>query len=197
MQKIYFTFLFIFSTFFSIAQKTILDSLLERANVGLYMPPSLEEFELEWFRKIPHQVAYKDKKHKYEVRIYIDPLDSMMAWYDRGMKENPESERLEPNKLCISMMGLAVLNATNNQTMNYSVNRDERIKKRYNADWVAESYVEVGFKQVGFKYIYITCIHKDDIGDVYINYLFNKEKQLADIHRTMIGAIKFKKDDSE
>lgn len=169
-----------------------LDSLLVRCHAAFTLPEQLEIVERDYMRKIPHDLCLHEKtKGAYEVRLLFQPLDSMISWYKHSLEKDPEAELLEPNSLCKSMMTVAVLNASNNKKMNYEVVTSATIRKLYNADWMASALVEVPYESIGFKFCRIICIHKDDVGEIYIYYLTNKTKLLQQIDSAMSGAVKF------
>jgi len=169
------------------------DSLLIRCKVEFKKPKQLEQIEKESFRKIPHDVCFKDTKGNYEVRLYFQPLDSTIAWYENQLKKNPTSKSMKPNDFCKSVMMLAVLDASNNTESNYQVSPyPETTKAMYNADWEASAFVEVNYSNFDFKYCYITCLHKNDIADIYVYYLMNEKNYLFEIVKNMTSALRFK-----
>lgn len=187
-------FFFLFTTSaFAYSQTSRLDSLLARCQATYVQPEQLEIVEREYMHKIPHDICLREKdKGAFEVRLFFQPLDSTIAWYDRSLAKNPEAVLMKPNDFCKSMMMLAVLNASGNKQMNFDVVTQSPIKKLYNADWMATALVEVPYESIGFKFCRIICIHKDDVGEIYIYYLTNKTKLMQQVDIAMFGAVKFK-----
>ncbi len=168
------------------------DELLKRCDLSISFPEGMHEIELEYLHKIPHHLALSNEDSSYQVRYYLTPLDTYVEDYAKKSKKRQE-QSMNPNKLCKSMMSLAVLNASNNQAGDYQVSQyPELTGELYNADWEAFAMVEVGYEMVGYKYCYIWHLHKDDIADIYVYVLADSmDKVIADAFASVSSLVKF------
>lgn len=171
---------------------TSFDTLLQRAQLNFVLPKGLQEIEVEYFHKMPHQKAIGPADSSYQIRFWIDPLDKLAADYYQKTKQEKESS-LHPNLMCKSMMMIAVLNVTNNKSRNYETPKDFKLtKKAYNADWEAASLVELGWPSLEFEYCYVWCLHKDDVADVYVYVLTHQKEDMFEVIKKVSGILKFK-----
>jgi hypothetical protein len=170
--------------------KASFKKLIKECKITFSKPDDLKEIKVDFFYKIPHQIAFEDSENKCQVRIFIQPLKKMLKDYNKKpLAEKKKS--LDPNQLCKSSMLLAVLNASNNSSRDYQVPKKELTKKVSNADWQAVAMVKVPYKNFQFKYCYIDCHHKDGVGDVYIYYLAEEKEDFINIVGKMAKALKF------
>ncbi|MDX2361855.1 MAG: hypothetical protein QNK23_13685 [Crocinitomicaceae bacterium] len=170
---------------------TPFDSLTARAQLNIEMPEGYKEVEIPFMRKIPHQRAVESVNSDCQIRYWIRPLDTSMAAHDEKTEEEKKNS-MHPNAVSKSMMMLAVLNASNNQSQDFDVsNSTEPTLQAYNADWEAYSLIESGWPHEGYTYCYIWCLHKDDIGDVFVYVLVNKKEELFTILAELATTIKF------
>ncbi|MBL4755313.1 MAG: hypothetical protein JKY52_17175 [Flavobacteriales bacterium] len=171
---------------------TEFDSLLSRAHLTYTLPEGHKDLDIEFLHKIPHNKAIGPTDSSYQIRYWIRPLDTWVADHNKKSKKEKKNS-MQPNALCKSMMMLAVLDASNNKSQGYQESQyPELTKQTYNADWEASTIVESGWPQVAFKYCYIWCLHKDDIGDVYIYVLADKKEDFSKIIGNISTSIKFK-----
>lgn len=92
-----------------------------------------------------------------------------------------------------SLMMLAVLDASANKEQAYQESQyPDMTKAAYNADWEASTIVETGWPQVGYKYCHIWCLHKDDVGEIFIYFLANEKHDFLKIIGHVSPTIKFK-----
>jgi hypothetical protein len=171
--------------------KAQFDSLLVRAKIDFTMPKKCNEVAVEFMRKIPHNYAVGPKDKSFQIRYWVRPLDTWFADYNKKSKKE-KTESMHPDALCKSMMMLAVLDASNNQSTDYLVSQfPELVKEAYNADWSATALLESGWPQEGYKYCYITSLHKDGAADIYITVLADKQEDFFKVTELMAKSIKF------
>lgn len=181
---------FIASCFFASAQ-TEYDSLKTRAQLSIDVPDGYEELEIDFLHKIPHNFVIGKADSSCQVRYWIRPLDTWVADFNKKTKKEQKNS-MKPNALCKSMMMLAVLDASNNKSSGFQEGQiPELTKEAFNADWEAAALIETGWPQVGFKYCYIWCLHKDDVGDVYIYVLADKQGDFMKILGEIAPMVKF------
>lgn len=187
--------LFIVTCTFVSAQtdtKSKFDSLKVRAQLSIEIPEGYVELDIPFLHKIPHNFLIGSTDSSCQIRYWIRPLDTWIADYNKKSYKDKENS-MHPNALCKSMMMLAVLDASNNKSRGYQESQNpEMTKKAYNADWEAATIVETGWSQVGFKYCYIWCLHKNEVGDIYIYILADKMEDFMKIIGKIAPLVKFK-----
>jgi hypothetical protein len=172
--------------------KSMFDSLLIRAKLNFNMPDSCEEVTVKFMHKIPHNYAVGPKDSSFQIRYWVQPLDTWFADYNKK-SEKKKKKSMHPDALCKSMMTLAVLDASANKSSDYLETQNlEWTKKTYNADWEATALVESGWPEEGYKYCYILCLHKDGVADIYIYVLTDTKEDLFKIMVLLNKSIKFK-----
>lgn len=163
------------------------DSLMTRCGVELSLNKKHKEIDIEFMHKIPHQLAFENKKKKYQVRYHFTPLDSLMATYNKKTEEE-QKKSLNPNDYHKFMMPAIVLNVSNQASSNYQVLPSAVCP---NVDWVGISFVEVGYKSVGYKYCYIISLHKSLKADVNIFILFDNQKKVLELSEQLMCSVAF------
>jgi hypothetical protein len=170
---------------------TSYDSLKLRTQVSIGIPDGYHEMEIPYMRKIPHNFAITNADTSCQIRFFVTPLDTWLEDFSKKSKKEQKNS-MHPNALCKSMMMLAVLNASNNQSQGFQVSAfPELSKEAYNADWDASTMIETGWPQIGFKYTYIWCLHKDDVGEVYVYLLADNMEDFMEIMGDIAPMIKF------
>jgi hypothetical protein len=171
--------------------KAKFDSLLIRAKIDFNMPDSCEEVIVKFMHKIPHNYAVGPKDSSFQIRYWVQPLDTRFADYNKK-SEKKKKKVMHPDASCKSMMMLSVLDASGNKSSDYQVSEyPEMTKKIYNADWEAAALVESGWPQEGYKYCYIMCLHKDGVADIFMYVLADKKEDIMKINVLILKSIKF------
>ncbi len=168
------------------------DTLKVRAQLNIETPEGFEEVDIEFLHKIPHNFAIETADSSCQVRYWIRPLDVWFETYNKKSKKEKKNS-MHPNALCKSMMILTVLDVSNNKSRDYYESTyPEMTKTAYNADWEASTIVETGYPQVGFKYCYIWTLHKDDVADLCVYILVNKQEDVFKYIAKIAPSIRFK-----
>ncbi|MGH1336368.1 MAG: hypothetical protein ACRBFS_09595 [Aureispira sp.] len=171
--------------------KAQFDSLLIRGKIAFNMPENCEEVAVKFMHKIPHNYAVGPKDASFQIRYWIQPLDALLADYNKKSKKQ-KKESMHPDALCKGMMLLATLNASGNKSRDYHVSPYPAVtKKVYNADWDAVAFFESGWPKEGYKYCYLISVHKDGVANIYIYVLANNKEDFVDISGLMAESIKF------
>lgn len=173
--------------------KTFTD-LLDRANLTFQKPTGFEETKIIENRQMNYEYAIKYSKKNFEVRYAIRPLDDLLHDYeDKEKNKKPGDINIHPNKFYSSLLQATTLNISGGQLPEVIEFGKEAVKKEFNADWGATTFVEVG-KEFGQKYKYcmIVAIHKDNLGDAYFFYLSDTKDGFNELMKPAFHSLKFK-----
>ena len=168
--------------------------LLHRANMSFQKPTGLEETQIIENRQINYEFAIKYPKNKFEVRYAIRPLDNLIFDYDEKEKNKKQGDiNIHPNKLYSSLLQTITLNISGGRLSKVTIFDKEIVKKEFNADWGATTFVEVG-KEFGqnYKYCMIVAIHKDNFADAYFFYLSDTKERFDELMNPAFHSLKFK-----
>ncbi len=154
-------------------------SIVKKGGLRFYKPSSTKEVALIHNDELNYQYAIKDTLNNMEIRYLVYPLQEMVNHYN-GPHADTGIERIDPNFMHTNLL-LAYAYRVQGKEMSMDVNMPEineishaAIDKAFHADWGA--YVNIQpcdeFAQK-YKYCTIWAIHKDDLADAFIIYLYD------------------------
>lgn len=165
------------SAFNSLNRNTFKE-LLEENQLEFTMPKGFKKVKVKKNDNVFYQYAIKDKKSGFEIRIFIRPYGKLME----------DTTKFNPNLYTYNMLAVMALNASGNlinKIPQIDLFPKEGAKKEFNADWGATTAFSpnTSFGE-GFNFCALNCLRKDDVGEVYIYYLFtdvqNQQQLLLD-----------------
>lgn len=166
---------------------------LERGGLVFQMPENFKEVPIIQNRHMNYEYAIKHKKKNFEVRFAIRPLDHLLEDYNQKEQNKKSGDiNIHPNQLFKSLMQVTLLNISG-QLPEIEEFGKEAVKKEFNADWGAVTFVEVR-KEFGQKYKYcmIVALHKENVADAYIFFLSDKSKGFEELMNLAFYSLKFK-----
>jgi len=161
---------------------------IEHCNINFIQPEGFEETEIIENPDQSYDFAIKHKELKVEIRYFIRAYDETEI----------EFNRTAPN-IKGAMFMATIMNMTHGKSSEFEEFPPDAVKKEFGADWGATSIVELDCEfGKGYKYCTLTTIHKNDIGDVYVFYLYDEiealYKKMNDLSNNWFYTVTFKKE---
>ena len=144
------------------------------------MPPNFRAAPVLNNENVVYDFAIKSNTTELEIRFRIWPV---------------EKKEKNPNALYVPMLVTMGLNISNGQMMKPRQYPTESVKKEFRADAGSSGLVPVSSEfGKGYKQCLISVIHKDNIADAYVFYLYNEQKTILAALTTdnIYHALKFK-----
>jgi hypothetical protein len=162
----------------SIAQESF-SELLTKCSLSFTFPNSCIPLKVKQNPDVYYHFAMMPKTKRIEIRYTIIPFDQMQ----------------HRNDLYESYLQTMCLNITNGKMTKVEHFKREDVSAEFNADDGLTCAVPLDseFGQ-GYQYCMINVLHKDNLGDVYIFFLFDDYKVLPSIlaNDKIFHALKFK-----
>lgn len=138
--------------------------------------------------------AFRLKGADFEIRIRYEPMKKALEAYAKSLEPNSGTVMAPPNNMFQMTFMVCLMNIL--QTENeprITAFPSRAVKEEFNADAGLTSFGK-GKSQFLGKYSAVLAygIHKQDIGDVYVYYLFNDVKKGAALYRKYFYPVKFK-----
>ena len=168
--------------------------LLDRAKMKFTEPNGYKRNDPIENEQMNYELAYKHSNKRFEVRYAIRPMDNLLKEYNaREKNKNKGDINIHPNKWYKNVFEATILNISGGQLPEYSIFDKEAVKKEFNADWGATVGVTVG-KEFGqdYKYCLVVFIHKDNLGDAYVFYLYDDKDLIGEEMMPIFHSLKFK-----
>jgi len=176
---------------------------LDEASMSFVKPAGVTAIPVIKGDKLNCDYALKMNDKKVEIRYLIRPLSKpLFEMYDNRVKKDGDSV-LNPNKIYKIITPLLYSKISGGKLTPKTVSIDyfqpESIKSNTGADVGSMSTGAVGSDWApGYNFGFHVMLHKDNVADAYIFYLFQDEKQMVDTFKEMTGdkslfyALKFK-----
>jgi len=150
--------------------------------------------------ELSYQYALKDTVSKIEIRYIVYPLQGFVKQYN-GPHSDSGMSRIDPNFLHTNLLIAFALKIQGKEMNNMQeVMPDVKeishatVDLEYNADWGAEVNLqpcdEFGQK---YKYCTIFAIHKDNIADAFVIYLYDNKDTFEASVKPDFHSLTFKK----
>jgi len=171
----------------ALAQNGKFYSDIQRYSLTFKMPVGFEEVPVIANNDVAYEYAIRDKAGSFEARYVIWPVDTTA----RTMNVFG----VNPNTVFSGMLQGMIGDISGGQDDKAVPFESSEARRDFNAHASATALVNVnsGFGK-GYSYCRITAIHRDNIADAFIFYLFNDRSELQNImNRTDVyHALKFK-----
>jgi hypothetical protein len=180
----------------------LFQSKLDQAKMQFVKPEGLIEAPLINKPSLHYEYALKVPKGDVEIRYSIWPLTKdLFDVYDSRQKKDGDSV-LHPNKIHKLIAASAISKISggiNPQGVNLKPLKQENVRKDFNADigYMYSGPIASPFGQYN-TFSFIVILHKDNIADAYIIYLFKDEDTMLESfakissNRAIFNALKFK-----
>jgi len=154
--------------------------LLNQTNMQFSLPPDFTSTPIIQNGDVVYDFAIKSKTSSLEIRYRIWPVDK---------------KQKNPNALFEAMLVTMGLNISNGKVMKPHAYPTESVKKEFGADAGSTGLIttDSDFGK-GYKQCMISVIHKDDVADAYVFYLYNTQDEImgAITAEKVYHALKFK-----
>ena len=154
--------------------------LLNQTNMQFSFPPDFISIPIIQNGNVVYDFAIKSKTSSLEIRYRVWPVDK---------------KQKNPNTLFGPMLVTMGLNISNGKVMKPHPYPTESVKKEFGADAGSTGIttIDSDFGK-GYKQCMISVIHKDDVADAYVFYLYNTQDELmgAITAEKVYHALKFK-----
>jgi hypothetical protein len=154
--------------------------LLNQTNMQFSIPPDFTSTPIIQNGDVVYDFAIKSKTSSLEIRYRIWPVDK---------------KQKNPNALFKPMLATMGLNISNGKVMKPHPYPTESVKKEFGADAGITGLIttDSDFGK-GYKQCMISVIHKDDVADAYVFYLYNTQDEImgAITAEKVYHALKFK-----
>jgi hypothetical protein len=154
--------------------------LLNQTNMQFSMPQDFEATPIINNGDVAYDFALKSVTAELEIRYRIWPIDK---------------NQKNPNDLYGPMMTTMGLNISNGKIIQPQQYPTESVKSEFSADAGSTGLVPIDSQfGKGFKLCVISVIHKDNVADAYVFYLYNDPKTImqALTSGNIFHALKFK-----
>jgi hypothetical protein len=158
--------------------KSIIEKL-QRAKAEFKVSENYKTTDIINNNQMSYDFAIINKEKKVEIRYTIRPMDSLII----QKKNNPTSIMVDLNIMSKANFFAIAHNISDGIYKTQPINYDTTSsKKDYNANWGMMILVQPA-RQFANNYqnCFFVALHKNDIGDLYIFYLFEDVKDLQSI----------------
>ena len=176
---------------------------LDDAKMSFVKPDGVTEIPVIKNNKLTYDYALKMNDKNVEIRYVIRPISKQLFdMYENREKKDGDTV-LNPNKIYKIITPLMYSRISGGKLTPKSVSIDyfepKSIKSNAGADIGSMSSGAVGSDWAqNYNFGFHVMLHKDNVADAYIFYLFKDEKQMVDTFKEMTGnrslfyALKFK-----
>ena len=173
-------------------------SLLNSMGMKFTKPANTIEVKCIQNDELNYQYAIKDTVTNIEIRYSVFPLQKLVEEYN-GPHPDTGLSRIDPNFLHTNYL-FAIANKIQGKEMNMDALPEVKelshatVDLEFNADWGAETTVQPcdEFAQK-YKYCTIFEMHKDNIADVFIMYLYDDKDTFDESIKPDFHSLAFKK----
>lgn len=149
--------------------------ILKEHSMIFTMPKEFKQIPVKENDDVLYQYAVKSKKNKLEIRYSVFSLKQRVKEYEEWKNsKNRNGVMTDPNTGYTIFTRAVVENIAGSENFKETLFNQKNVKDEFNADWGGTYLVESksGYGE-GFKYALITALHKDNVADAYIVYLFD------------------------
>ncbi len=165
--------------------------LLHDCDMHITIPPGFEESTVKENGDMDYDYAIKYPDKDFELRYAIRPI-RYKSYANDTIRREMESQRGFRNSAYGTVLQTIILNITGGIDYKIQVFDKDAVKKEFNADWGATSFVDLhsDFGK-GFKYCMIVTIHKNDVADAYYFYLSNSKDKFSENMNPLFHTLQF------
>lgn len=152
--------------------------ILKEHGMIFTMPKEFKQIPVKENEDVLYQYSVKSKKNKLEIRYSVFSLKQRLKEYEEWKNsKNRNGVMTDPNTGYTIFTRVVVENIAGSEKFSETIFYQKNVKDEFNADWGGTYLVEPksGYGE-GFKYALITALHKDNVADAYIVYLFDDFK---------------------
>jgi hypothetical protein len=195
-------FFLFFSSFKAGEKDNAFFAFIDKAGLKFSKPANTIEIPVIANDELNYQYALKDTINKIEIRYLVVPLQELVDRYNGPHDDTGSSmSKVDPNFLHTNLLIAYALkiegkgmNSMDDVMPNITELSHAKVDLEYNADWGAELTLQPcdEFAQK-YKYCNILAIHKDNIADVFMIYLYDNKDTFEESVKPDIHSLVFKK----
>ena len=166
-------------------------SMLDDCGMNVNIPKGFVESAIIDNKDMGYEYAIKYPDKDFELRYSIRPI-RYKKYANDTLKNEMESQRAFRNSQYNIILETVILNITGGVDYKVQAFNKEAVKKEFNADWGATSFVDLKSEfGKGFKYCMVVTIHKDDFADAYYFYLSNSKEKFSENMDPLFHTLRF------
>ena len=183
------------STTYSVfAQNTLPDStqtLLSNAKIEIDVPEGYVYSGSEWGMDMSWNFALKHPEERFEIRYYLMDLSEMKEEYEESLT-NPDVTMANPNNMYKSISMAALMNISGGDFPSIEDFNTEAVKEEFNADAGCTAFITPKESiKGGYQYCLSVTIHRDNLTDLHIFYLFDSPETLESLVKSVFHHVRF------
>lgn len=167
---------------------TTFNNLVQNTNLVFTMPEGFKTTKIKKNDNVFYQYAIKADNSNFEVRLFIKNFKQM---------ETKKTDLDFFNKFSYNFMTSTTLNASGNvlpDIPQIDLFPEKDVKNDFNADWGATTaFVPKSEFGKGFNFCVFNSLRLNNIGEVYIFYMFDDMPKQQSLLEKSFGVVRFKK----
>ena len=187
------------STFCFSDELSTFQQICEKTDMTFTIPDGFMPVKVKKNPDVLYQYAVKHKSKKVEIRYSIFSLKDEVKEYNEYLKHKNDKANIkmvltDPNKGYELFAATVVMNISQSEnTKGITEFKPEAVKHDFNADWGTSFYIENNSEYgKGYKYSCVVAIHKHNIANAFIVYLFDDGKEIKDEMLSSFYNLKYK-----
>ena len=172
-------------------------AVLDKAGMNFIKPVGMKETPLIRNDELDYQYAIKDSANNLEIRYLVYPLQDMVRKYNANQPDSG-MPNIDPNFMHTNLLIVYSLKLQGKDFTNIGSFPEVKelphatCEKEFNADWGGEINLQPcdEFAQK-YKYCTLLEIHKDNIADAFIIFLYNRNDAPEDLLAPVLTTLKF------
>ncbi len=161
--------------------------LLAESGLEFSMPAGFEEIPLTPNSLLQHERAIRSKVGNLEVRYVIRPIGRVEIAYD-----DPHSAAPQPNDLFAMLFDTLTIRLSGGGHAPDNRYPPEQARDLFNAHWASASVFDVVPELTrDFSQALLVAIHKNDLADAYVIYLFDDYEQVKGLIKSAMSSLGF------
>lgn len=168
-------------------------SILNNCGMIIKIPDGYNECKIISNNDMNYEYSIKYDEKDFEVRYAVRPI-TYKKYANEEVKKELEGQKEFRNSQYEIIFKTVMLNITGGKEYKYTVFGTDGVKKEFNADWGATTFVDLNPSSEfgkGYKYCMIVTIHKKDKADAYYFYLANTKENFMDNAKPLFHSLKF------
>jgi hypothetical protein len=141
-----------------------------------------------------YHTAFKSKNGEFEIRVRYEPMAGVLEKHAESKKPNSKTVVVPANNMFQMTFMVCMMNILQSENAPRMTGFPPKaVKEEFNADAGLTSFGQGKSQFLGkYSFVLAYAIHKSDIGDVHVYYLFNDPKKGQEFYRNHFYPVKFK-----
>ncbi|MBM4169397.1 MAG: hypothetical protein FJ215_09600 [Ignavibacteria bacterium] len=167
-----------------------LTRILDETQAVLVIPDGFRPVSVRENPNVRYDFAFTSTEVKLEMRILLRPLGREIEAFKRGESSGPD-----PNSIHEALLLTICLNLSGGVPCEPTSFDSDDVHSDFNADAGATTFVRLNSEfGRGFNNALINVFHRDDVGDIFVFFLFDDFKDVGStlFREDVFHAVKFK-----